>query len=87
MTDERHDGLLIPQAAVTELQGISQVAVVGKDNKVNVQNVQLGPQVGGSWLVNQGLEEGDRVVVGGMQFARPGATVTPVPAPAAQGGR
>jgi membrane fusion protein (multidrug efflux system) len=78
VTEERHDALLVPQAAVTELQGVNQVAVVGADNKVKTQNVQIGSQVGGDWIVNQGLTVGDRVVVGGMQYARDGATVNPV---------
>ena len=42
VTEERHDALLVPQAAVTELQGVNQVAVVGGDNKVKIQNVQIG---------------------------------------------
>ena len=87
VTEERHDALLVPQAAVTELQGTFQVAIVGGDNKVRIQNVQIGPQVGAQWLVNQGVEAGDRVVVGGMQFARPGATVNPMPVAAAPGER
>ncbi len=79
VTDARHDALLVPQAAVSELQGVNQVAVVGPDNKVKIQNVQIGSQVSGDWIVNQGLAMGDRVVVGGLQYAREGATVTPVP--------
>jgi membrane fusion protein (multidrug efflux system) len=79
--------LLVPQAAVTELQGTYQVAVVGGDNKVRIQNVQIGPQVGASWIVNQGLEVGDHVVVGGIQYAREGATVNPTLAAATKGAR
>jgi len=79
VTEDRHDALLVPQAAVTELQGVYQVAVVGGDNKVRIQNVQIGSQTGADWIVNQGLEVGDRVVVGGMQYARQGATVNPMP--------
>ncbi len=57
------------------------MAVVGPDNKVKIQNMQVGSQVGADWIVTQGVNAGDRVIVGGMQYARPGATVTPVPAP------
>src|SRR5579863_9135798 len=46
VTDVRHNALVVPQAAVTEIQGTYQVAVVGPDNKVKIQTVQLGPQVG-----------------------------------------
>jgi membrane fusion protein, multidrug efflux system len=87
VTEARHDALLVPQAALTELQCVYQVAIVGGDNKVKIQNVQIGPQVGANWLVNQGVEAGDRVVVGGVQYARQGATVNPMPVAAAQGER
>ena len=78
VTEERHDALLVPQSAVTELQGVYQVAIVRGDNKVSIQNVQIGSQSGADWIVNQGLQAGDRVVVGGMQYARQGATVSPM---------
>jgi len=81
VTENRHNAILVPQAGVTELQGTFQSAVVGADNKVTIQNIQVGSQVGADWIVTQGLNVGDRVVVGGMQYARPGATVTPVPVP------
>jgi membrane fusion protein (multidrug efflux system) len=87
VTEERHDALLAPQAAVTELQGVYQVAVVGGDNKVRIQNVQIGSQTGADWIVNEGLEAGDRVVVGGMQYARQGATVNPMLITATKGER
>jgi membrane fusion protein, multidrug efflux system len=87
VTEKRADALLVPQAAIVELQGVNQVAVVESDNKVKIQNVQLGSEVEGSWVVNQGLGEGDRVVVGGMQYARDGATVNPVQADASQGAK
>jgi membrane fusion protein (multidrug efflux system) len=82
VTENRHNAILVPQAGVTELQGTYQAAVVGADNKVAIQNIQVGSQVGADWIVTQGINAGDRVIVGGMQYARPGATVTPVPVPA-----
>jgi membrane fusion protein (multidrug efflux system) len=81
VTENRHNAILVPQAGVTELQGTFQAAVVGPDNKVTIQNIQVGSQVGADWIVTQGINAGDRVIVGGMQYARPGATVTPVPVP------
>jgi membrane fusion protein (multidrug efflux system) len=87
VTEERHDALLVPQTAVTELQGVFQVAVVGGDNKVKIQNVQIGAQSGADWIVNQGLEAGDRVVVGGMQYARQDAIVNPMLASVTKGTR
>jgi membrane fusion protein, multidrug efflux system len=77
VTEVRHGALLVPQAAVTELQGSFQVAVVGPDNEVKIQAVQVGSQVGSDWIVTQGIDASDRVMVGGMQYARPGATVNP----------
>jgi membrane fusion protein, multidrug efflux system len=82
VTENRHNAILVPQAGVTELQGTFQAAIVGADNKVTIQNIQVGSQVGADWIVTQGVNAGDRVIVGGMQYARPGATVTPVPVPA-----
>jgi membrane fusion protein (multidrug efflux system) len=79
----RHNAILVPQAAVTELQGSYQAAIVGPDNKVSIQNVQVGSQVGSDWIVTQGVAPGDRVIVGGLQFARPGTTVNPQPVSAA----
>jgi membrane fusion protein (multidrug efflux system) len=87
VTEERPGALLLPQAAVTDLQGVNQVAVVGGDNKVRIQNVQIGSQVGADWIVNQGLEVGAHVVVGGIQFARQGATVNPMLVAATKGAR
>ncbi len=87
VTDERTEAIVVPQSAVMELQGSNLVAVVGADDKVKIQNVQLGPQVGGNWVVNQGLSAGARVVVGGMQYARDGAPVHPVQVESSQGAK
>jgi membrane fusion protein (multidrug efflux system) len=83
VTTMEHNALLVPQAGVTELQGTYQVALVEPDNKVKIQQVQVGPQVGSEWIITQGVGASDRVVVGGIQYARPGATVKPEAAPAA----
>jgi RND family efflux transporter MFP subunit len=76
-TGFRKDALLIPQKAVTELQGRYQVAVVGADNKVSIRNVQVGERVGEMWIVLSGLNAGDRVVTDGTMKARDGSMVTP----------
>ena len=77
VTETQRGALLVPQAAVTELQGTSQVALVGSDNRVKIQPVQVGPQVGSDVIVTQGVNASDRVMVGGMQYARPGVPVNP----------
>lgn len=69
------DALLVPQRAVTELQGSSQVAVVGADSKVAIHTVTVGDRVGSDWIITQGLSLGDAVVAEGVQKVRPGMQV------------
>src|SRR5215472_14607680 len=57
----RHDAVLVPQKAITELQGIYQVAVVGEDNKVSLRAVKVGEQTGPMWIVEEGLKPDERV--------------------------
>jgi len=75
VTDTRRGALLIPQQAVSELQGIYQVGVVGPDNKATIKTVTLGPQSGDMWVVESGLQLGDRVIVDGLQRVKTGVTV------------
>jgi membrane fusion protein (multidrug efflux system) len=82
VTDQISDALVIPQRAVRDLQGLSQVAVVGAEDKVNFRNVKLGPSTGSDYVVTDGLHAGDRVVVEGLQKIRDGMLVKPVLAPA-----
>jgi RND family efflux transporter MFP subunit len=74
-----HDALLVPQRAVSELQGAYQVAVVDKENKVSIRTVAVGDRVGSQWIITDGLKRGDRVVAEGVQKVRPGAQVNPKP--------
>ncbi len=78
-TEIRKGALLVPQRAVTELQGNSQVAVVNGEGKVNIRTVQLGERQGGRWIVTEGLHPGETVVVEGTQKTREGAAVTAKP--------
>jgi membrane fusion protein (multidrug efflux system) len=71
--------LLVPQRAVSELQGGYQVAVVDGDNKVNIRSVTLGERVDNRWVVASGLNPGERIVVEGIQKVRPGMRVNPKP--------
>jgi membrane fusion protein (multidrug efflux system) len=87
VTQIRKDALLIPQRAVTELQGSYQVAVVGPDNKVAIRNVEAGARVDNLWVINKGLNAGDRVVTEGTLKVRDGSTVTPVPFAPGNGGK
>jgi membrane fusion protein, multidrug efflux system len=71
--------LLIPQRAVTELQGNYQVAVLDGANKVSVETVKVGDRAGSMWVITEGLKPGQRVVVEGIQKAVSGTTVNPKP--------
>jgi RND family efflux transporter MFP subunit len=73
--DLRHDSILVPQRAVSELQGSYQVAVDDPDNKIRIQPVQVGDRSGNQWIIEQGLRPGDRVVIEGIQKVREGVTV------------
>ena len=78
VTEVRKGALLIPQQAVSELQGIYQVGVVGSDNKATIKTVTLGPQFGDKWVVESGLQAGENVIVDGLQRVKTGMTVAPV---------
>ena len=81
VTDRLPGALVIPQRAVRDLQGLSQVAVVGAEDKVAFKNVTLGPATGSDYVVTAGLAAGERVVVEGLQKIRDGVVVKPVPPP------
>jgi RND family efflux transporter MFP subunit len=82
-TDVRKGAVLVPQRAVTELQGIQQVAVVGPDDTVEIRAVTTGDRIDSLWVIEKGLRAGERVVVEGLQKVRPGMRVDPRPAPEA----
>jgi RND family efflux transporter MFP subunit len=69
--------LLVPQRAVTELQGAWQVAIVDDRNAVSIQQVKAGEQIGTMWVISEGLKPGQRVIAEGIQNARPGMQVNP----------
>jgi RND family efflux transporter MFP subunit len=71
--------LMVPQRAVSQLQGSAQVAVVGTDNKVTIRSVQTGERVDTLWVITGGLTAGDRVVAEGVQKVKDGSTVMPTP--------
>src|SRR5712692_1704072 len=75
----KKDALLIPQRAVSELQGGYQVALVDGENKVSIQTVETGERVGTQWIIEKGLKPGARVVAEGTQKVRPGMVVNPKP--------
>jgi membrane fusion protein, multidrug efflux system len=85
-----NDALLIPKRALQEIQGMQTVLVVGADNMVALRTVKPGDTVGDLVIVREGLKPGERVIVDGIQKARPGSKVNPTAAaddsaPAASG--
>ena len=82
-TRTQQGALLVPQRAVTELQGSYQVAVVDSENKVGIRTVKVGDRVGSLWIIDEGLNPGERVVAEGVQKVRPGTQVNPKPFAAA----
>ena len=73
----QQNALLVPQRAVSEVQGSYQVAVVGPDNKVNIRPVTVGERVGNQWIIAGNVKPGEHVIVEGVQKVRDGATVKP----------
>jgi membrane fusion protein (multidrug efflux system) len=71
--------LLVPQRAVTELQGSYQVVVIGPDDKASIRDVAVGARSGAMWIIKKGLKPGERVVVEGVQKMREGVVVNPKP--------
>jgi len=78
--DEKKAAVLVPQRAVTEMQGVYNVAVVNPDDTIDLRMVQASDRVGTLWVIDQGLKPGDRVVIEGVQKVRSGLKITPVPA-------
>ncbi|HSB70967.1 MAG TPA: efflux RND transporter periplasmic adaptor subunit [Candidatus Methylomirabilis sp.] len=74
--------ILVPQRAVVETQGTKSVLVVGADNVVTLRTISPGESAGDLLIVRDGVKPGERVVVDGIQKARPGAPVNPSAAPA-----
>ena len=81
--------LVVPEAALIQIQGANSLAVVGADGKVKLRPVDVGPSAGASRIIKSGVEVGDKVVVDGVQKVSDGAVVVaelappPAPVPAA----
>jgi membrane fusion protein (multidrug efflux system) len=71
--------LLVPQRAVSELQGGYQITIVDQQNKAHVVPIKAGEQIGSNWIIDEGLQPGQRIIVEGLEKAKEGAVVKPVP--------
>lgn len=71
--------LVVPQRAVTEIQGRYLVGMVGPENKVAIKQVKVGERFGQLWVIEEGLQSGEKVVAEGTQKVREGMVVSPKP--------
>jgi membrane fusion protein (multidrug efflux system) len=79
--EERKGALAVPQRAVIETQGLFQLAVVADDGTVELRRVEMGPRVDEEWIVESGLQAGERIALEGLQRLRTGMKVMPAEAP------
>ena len=79
VTDVRKDAILIPQRSVIEMQGISQVYLLGDSSKVQMKIITTGPTYKDAYVVEDGLAAGDKIAFGGTQLLRNGTVITPKP--------
>jgi membrane fusion protein (multidrug efflux system) len=79
VTATKPAALLVPQRAVSELQGSYQVAVVGGDHRIEMRTVKVGERSGSEWVIEDGLKDGETVVVEGVQRIKAGTVVNPKP--------
>jgi len=71
------DAILIPQRSVMEIQGLYSIFVVGTDNTVETREITVGPKVGSSWMITEGLKAGEKVVYEGLQKVKDGGSAKP----------
>ena len=76
--DERKDALMVPQRAVQQLQNMQMVYALDRNNRVEARPVTTGARAGDGWVIEKGLEPGDRVIVEGQMKVRPGVLVRPL---------
>jgi membrane fusion protein (multidrug efflux system) len=79
VAEHRAGVILVPQRAVQQNQSIQSVFTVGAGDKIESRPVKTGARIGDAWLIEQGLQPGDRIVVEGLLSVRPGIVVHPVP--------
>jgi membrane fusion protein (multidrug efflux system) len=76
--DRVGDAILVPQKCVSEIQGNYSVYKVDAENKIVFQPVTIGERLGDMWLIEEGLQKGDKIVLEGLQFVREGVMVNPL---------
>jgi RND family efflux transporter MFP subunit len=79
VADVLKDAVVVPQRAVSEVQGAYQLGIIGGDNKAEIRPVKVGARTGTDWVITSGLKPGEKVVVEGLQKIKTGAPVVPKP--------
>ena len=77
VTSVKRAALLVPQRAVNELQGTEQIGVVDASDTVTIRAVTPGARIGSDWVIESGLNPGDRVIVEGFAKVKGGMKVVP----------
>ncbi len=71
------DALLVPQKCVTELQGMYSVSIVNSENKIETKQIEIGEKIGDYWIVKEGINASDKIILEGLQKIQPGMEVVP----------
>jgi membrane fusion protein (multidrug efflux system) len=77
-TGEYNNAIVIPQQSVNQLQNVYQVFLLTDSNTLKPTLIKVGNRIGSNWIVNEGLKEGDKVVIVGSSFLSPSMIVKPV---------
>jgi len=73
------NAVVVPQRAVSEVQGAYQLGIIGADGKAEIRPIKVGPRAGSDWVITSGLQPGEKVVVEGLQKIRSGVQVVAKP--------
>jgi len=73
------DAIVVPQKAVTEIQGLFSVSIIDEKNTVQTRMVEVGQKIGVDWIITKGLKANEKVAIIGNQFIQPGSQVVPIP--------
>ena len=77
VTEFRRNALLIPQRSVNEMQGMFQVFTLADSNKLELKLVKVGPAYNMSYVIEDGIKNNEKIVIGGTQMLRNGMVITP----------
>jgi membrane fusion protein (multidrug efflux system) len=73
-----NDAIIIPQRAVLQIQNIFQVCVLGDSNKVAMRTIKVGPRIGEWWVITEGIQPNEKIVLLGNKVVKPNSVVKPI---------